>query len=82
LKDILTSAPLFKIVDPKEGYIVCMDACKEGLDGFLTQKDNVVCYESIELKENVRNYATHDIELAIIIHALKMWRHYLMRVKF
>jgi hypothetical protein len=28
------------------------------------------------------NYATHDLELASIIHALKMWRHYLMEKKF
>ncbi len=26
-----------------------------------------------------KNYVTHDLELAAIIHALKMWRHYLMR---
>jgi hypothetical protein len=46
LKDILTSAPILKITYPNEDFIVCMDACKEGLDGFLTQKDHVVCYES------------------------------------
>jgi hypothetical protein len=37
----------------------------------------VVCFESRKLKEHERNYATHDIKLATIIHALKMWRHYL-----
>jgi hypothetical protein len=30
------------------------------------------------MKEHERNYATHDLELATILHALKMWRHYLM----
>jgi hypothetical protein len=30
----------------------------------------------------VRSYATHDLELAAIIHALKMWRHYLMGRRF
>jgi hypothetical protein len=24
------------------------------------------------------NYLTHDLELAAIVHALKIWRHYLM----
>ena len=38
--------------------------------------------EFIKLKENERNYATHDLELAMIVHALKMWRHYLMGMKF
>jgi hypothetical protein len=42
----------------------------------------VVCYESRKLKEYVRNYATHDLELATIVHALKMWGHYLMGRKF
>jgi hypothetical protein len=42
----------------------------------------MVCYESRKLKEHEKNYATHDLELAAIVHALKMWRHYLMRRKF
>jgi hypothetical protein len=39
---------------------------------------HVICYESIKLKEHEINYATHDLELEIIVHALRMWRHYLM----
>jgi hypothetical protein len=42
----------------------------------------VVFYEPRKLKERPRNYATHDLELAAIVHALKMWRHYLMRKMF
>jgi ribonuclease HI len=30
------------------------------------------------LKEHERDYATHDLELAAIVHALRKWRHYLM----
>jgi hypothetical protein len=37
-----------------------------------------VCYESRKLKENERLYATHELELAAIVHALKMWRHFLV----
>ena len=29
-----------------------------------------------------KNYVTHDLELVSIIHALKMWRHYLIGRKF
>jgi hypothetical protein len=38
----------------------------------------VVCYETIKLKEHERLYATHDLELESIVHALNMWKHYLM----
>jgi hypothetical protein len=82
LKDVLTSAPILNIVDPYEYFIVCTDACKEGLGGFLTQKDHVVCYESKKLKEHDINYATLDLELAVIVHALKMWRNFHMGRKF
>jgi hypothetical protein len=51
---------------------MCRYACKEGHGGVLSQKDHVVCYESRKLKEHERNYATRDLELVVIVHALKM----------
>jgi hypothetical protein len=42
----------------------------------------VVCYESRKLKDHEKNYATHDLELEAIVHALKKWRHYLMGRRF
>jgi hypothetical protein len=82
LKELLTSAPMLKIVDPNESFVVCTDACKEGLGGVLTQNGHVIEYESKKIKEHERNYAMHDLELASIVHALRMWRHYLMGKKF
>jgi hypothetical protein len=64
--------PILKISYPDEDFLVCTDACKEGLGGFLTQKDHVVFYESRVLKKHDRNYTTH-IELVSIVQALKMW---------
>jgi hypothetical protein len=78
LKELLTSAPVLKIVDPNESFMVCTDACKEGLGGVLTQNGHVIGYESIKIKEHERNYATHDLELVAIVHALKMWKNYIM----
>jgi hypothetical protein len=82
LKQLLTSAPILRIVDPNEYFVVCTDACKEGLGGILSHNGFVVCYESRKLKDHENNYATHDLELATIIHALKKWRHYLMGKRF
>ena len=62
--------------------MVCIDACKEGLGGLLTLNGHFIGYESRNLKEHERNYATHDLELFAIVQALRMWRHYLMGKKF
>jgi hypothetical protein len=78
LKQLLTSAPILRIDDPNEDSVVCIDACKEGLGGVLNQKGHVICFEFRKLKEHERIYATHDLELEAIVHALKKWRHYLM----
>lgn len=75
-------APILKIADPNKDCIVWIDACKEGIGGILTQEGHVICYESRKLKDHEKNYAMHDLELAAIVHALKMWRHYLMGRKF
>jgi hypothetical protein len=82
LKKLLTSSPILRIADLNEDSIVCTDACKEGLGGVLNQNGFVICYESRKLKENERNYATHDLELVAVVHALNKWRHYLMGRRF
>jgi hypothetical protein len=82
LKQLLTSAPILRIVDPNEDFMVCIDACKEGLGGVLSQNGFIIFYESRKLKEHERNYATHDLELEAIVHALKKWSHYLMGRRF
>jgi hypothetical protein len=69
---------VLKIVDPDNDFLVCTDAYKEGLGGVLMQEGRVVCYESRKLNEHEINYMTHDLELATIVHVLKMWRHYLL----
>jgi hypothetical protein len=82
LKHLLTHAPMLKIADPETDFLVCTDAYKEGLGGVLMQEGSVVFYESRKLNEHEVNYVTHDLELAAIVHALKMWRHYLLGRKF
>jgi hypothetical protein len=82
LKQLLTSAPILRIEDPNEDFIICTYACKEGLGGVLNQNGFVVCYESRKLKEHERNCATHDLEVEAIVNALRKWRHYLMGKRF
>jgi hypothetical protein len=82
LKYLLTHAPMLKIADPNDDFLVCTNACKEGLEGFLMQEGHVICYKYRKLNEHEINYVTHDIELVAIVHALKMWRHYLLGRRF
>jgi hypothetical protein len=82
LKHLLTQAPVLKIVNPEVDFLMCIDAYKEGLRGVLMQGGIMICYESQKLNEHKVNYVTHDLELDAVVHALKMWRHYLLGRKF
>jgi hypothetical protein len=48
----------------------------------LIQDGRVVAYASWHLRMHKVNYPTHDLELATIVHALKIWRHYLLRKRY
>ena len=78
LKGLLTTTLLLKIADPDKYFVACTDACNEGLGGVLTQEGHAIVYETRKLKNHKNNYTTYDLELAAIIHALKMWWHHLM----
>ena len=60
---------------------MCTDACAEGIRGFLLQENSFIAYESRKLKKHEHNYSVYDLKLVAIIHALKMWRQYLLRKK-
>ena len=62
--------------------MVYTDALGTGLECVLMQNDRVVAYASRQLKPHEKNYPTHDLELAVVVFALKIWRYYLYRVKF
>ena len=53
------------------------DASKISLGYVLMHYGKVVAYASKQLKPHKKNYATHDLELAAVVFALKIWRHYL-----
>ena len=44
------------------------------------QNDKVIAYASRQLKKHEQNYPTHDLELAAVVFALRIWRHYLYGV--
>ena len=81
-KTLLTTAPILRIADPNKDFIVCTDSCNDGLGGVLTQEGHAIAYELRKLKIHENNYATYELELVDVIHALKMWRHHLIGRNF
>jgi hypothetical protein len=78
LKRLLTSAPILRVPDMKKDFKVCMDALKQGLGPVLMQDGGVIAYSSRKLKKHEELYVTHDLELAVVMPALKIWRHNLV----
>ena len=82
LKAILTSAPVLKLPDFNSPFDVITDASGIAIGGVLQQEGRPIAFTSRKLKDYEKNYATHDLELLAVIHALKLWRHYLLGKKF
>ncbi|KAK9079891.1 hypothetical protein SSX86_001564 [Deinandra increscens subsp. villosa] len=81
LKQKLTQAPVLTLPEGTEDMVVYSDASKLGLGCVLMQRGKVIAYGSRQLKVTEQNYPTHDLELAAVVFALKIWRHYLYGVK-
>ncbi|KAK9002134.1 hypothetical protein V6N11_024822 [Hibiscus sabdariffa] len=77
LKEALINAPVLTQLVSGKDFVVYSDASYVGLGCVLMQEGRVVAYASRQLKVHEKNYPTHDIELAAVVFALKIWRHYL-----
>ena len=80
LKNRLTTAPVLTIPQGADGFAIYCDASKQGLGAVLMQHGKVIAYASRQLKDYETRYPTHDLELAAVVFALKIWRHYLYGV--
>nr|AAM93447.1 putative polyprotein [Oryza sativa Japonica Group]ABB46993.1 retrotransposon protein, putative, Ty3-gypsy subclass [Oryza sativa Japonica Group] len=78
LKEKLVSSPVLILPDTRKDFMVYCDASRQGLGCVLMQDGHVVAYASRQLRPHEGNYPTHDLELAAVVHALKIWRHYLI----
>lgn len=81
LKEKLSQAPMLVLPEGNEDFVVCCDASYYGLGCALMQLGRVIVYTSRQLKSHEMKYPTHDLELAVVVIALKIWRHYLYSVK-
>ncbi|XP_021991830.1 uncharacterized protein LOC110888619 [Helianthus annuus] len=81
LKEKFSNSPVLTLPDGTDDLVVYTDASHQGLGCVLMQKGKVVAYASRQRKQHESNYPTHDLELAAVVFALKIWRHYLYGVK-
>ena len=75
LKKFLTSTPVLDQPDIERPFDMYCDASKTGLGCVLMQDGRVIAYASHQLKKHELNYPTLDLELATVVHALKIWRY-------
>jgi hypothetical protein len=66
------------MLDIHKAFDIYCDACGQGLGCVLMQEGHVIAYASRQLWKHEFYYPTHDLELAAVVHTLKIWRHYIM----
>jgi hypothetical protein len=81
LRKLLTTAPVLAQPDSTQPFDVYCDASETRLGCVLMQNNRVIAYASRALRNHEQNYPTHDLELAAVIHTLKIWRHHLTGAK-
>jgi hypothetical protein len=80
LKYKFISLAVLVMPDLQKGFDIYCDVCRLGL-GFVLMQEGHVAYVSRQLRKHELNYPTHDLELAVVVYALKIWRHYIMGTK-
>jgi hypothetical protein len=72
------TAPILVMLDMEKSFSIYCGASGQGLGCVLMHEGHVVAYSSWKLRKHEAHYPTYDLELAVVVHALKIWRHYLM----
>ncbi|GKE66663.1 putative reverse transcriptase domain-containing protein, partial [Tanacetum coccineum] len=81
LKQKLCSALILALPVETEDFVVYYDASLKGYGVVLMQREKVIAYASRKLKDHEENYTTHDLELGVVVFALRLWRDYLYGTK-
>nr|GEU67936.1 retrovirus-related Pol polyprotein from transposon 17.6 [Tanacetum cinerariifolium] len=81
IKQKLCSAPILALPKGSKNFIVYCDASYKGLGVVLVQNEKVIAYAYRQLKIHEKNYTTQDLELGVVVFALKIWRHYLYETR-
>jgi hypothetical protein len=58
-------------------FLIFCDVSDQGLGCVLMQDGPMVAYASRQSGTHEEHYLIHDLELAVVVHALKIYRYYL-----
>ena len=82
LKEAISKEPVLRLPNFGKPFEVHTDTSNLALGGVLVQDGHLVAYESRKLRGLELKYNTYEKELLAGIHALKIWKHYLMGISF
>jgi hypothetical protein len=77
-KKLLTTTPVLAQPDIEKSFDVYCDTSCMGIGGVLIQDGHAIAYASRQLQCHEEHFPTLDLELLTVVHALKVWRHYLL----
>jgi hypothetical protein len=72
LKKRLTTTPVLVMPDMEKSFSIYCDVLGQELGCVLIQDGRVVAYASRQLRKHEVNYPIHDLELAVVVHTLKI----------
>ena len=72
MKNRLITALVLTLPTIGAGYVIFSDALRQGVGCVLMQNDKMINYDSGHLKKHKTNYSIHDLELAVVVFALKI----------
>ncbi|GJT58870.1 putative reverse transcriptase domain-containing protein [Tanacetum coccineum] len=71
LRQKLCSASILALPEGREDFVVFCDASLKGFRAVLMQREKLIAYASRQLKVHEENYTTHDLDLGVVVFALR-----------
>ncbi|GJW91841.1 putative nucleotidyltransferase, ribonuclease H [Tanacetum coccineum] len=82
LKKEVMEEPVLRLSDVTMPFELHTDASDFAIEGVLMQDGHPIAFESRKLNEMERKYTVQEKEMMVVVHCLRIWRHYLLGSRF
>lgn len=82
IKSRLVAKLVLKLLDFDKSFEIHTNASNHTVGGVLVQNGHLVAFESWKLKSAKQHYSTHEKEMLVVMHCLRVWRVYLLGTSF